>query len=329
VITTLSNSTFSGNELAGLSNANAIITTLSNSTFSGNRDGIINNASAGIFTLVNNTIALNTAIGISNSGFISSHKNNLIAGNGSGGNSNVTGLTLNAADKNLTGTLADVGLDSNLSNNGGTTLTHALLPGSAAINAGDNSAVPTGVTTDQRGPSFNRISGSSVDVGAFEVQLLPTLSIAAGITPVEPTPNSLTNGTYTLTLSSAPTTDLTVNYSLGGTATNAADYTLNGGTGISNLTGSSFVIAAGTTNATFTVQVVDDSLEEPDETIQLTLTSGTGYSLGSDTSTLTIAANDATTPPVTPPVTPARCPAYHSACDPTVHRQRLRWRWHR
>jgi hypothetical protein len=51
-----------------------------------------------------------------------------------------------------------------LADNGGPTLTHALLPGSPAIDAGV--AVP-GVTTDQRGVS--RPQGIAPDIGAFEV----------------------------------------------------------------------------------------------------------------------------------------------------------------
>jgi hypothetical protein len=54
-----------------------------------------------------------------------------------------------------------------LANNGGPTLTHALLPGSPAINAGLN---PAGLLTDQRGPGFVRTVGTGTDIGAFEVQ---------------------------------------------------------------------------------------------------------------------------------------------------------------
>src|SRR5262249_32612057 len=50
-----------------------------------------------------------------------------------------------------------------LANNGGTTQTHALLPGSPAINAGSNVA---NLATDQRG--FQRVAGGQVDIGAYE-----------------------------------------------------------------------------------------------------------------------------------------------------------------
>ena len=45
-----------------------------------------------------------------------------------------------------------------LAGNGGPTLTHALLGGSIAIDAGDNDKVPAGVLTDQRGDGFSRIA---------------------------------------------------------------------------------------------------------------------------------------------------------------------------
>jgi hypothetical protein len=42
-----------------------------------------------------------------------------------------------------------------------------LLPGSRAINAGDNAGAPP---WDQRGTGFSRIVGGRIDIGAFEVQ---------------------------------------------------------------------------------------------------------------------------------------------------------------
>ena len=55
-----------------------------------------------------------------------------------------------------------------------TILTHALIPGSQAIDAGDNSLIPSGVTTDQRGlPRIvdgNSDSTATVDIGSFEAQ---------------------------------------------------------------------------------------------------------------------------------------------------------------
>lgn len=55
-----------------------------------------------------------------------------------------------------------------LTNNGGPTLTMALLPGSPAIDAGTSGGAPA---TDQRG--VPRPQGRGVDIGAFEYQFLP------------------------------------------------------------------------------------------------------------------------------------------------------------
>jgi hypothetical protein len=61
-----------------------------------------------------------------------------------------------------------------LADNGGPTLTHALLPGSPAINAG-NPASQNPPATDQRG--FVRIFGPAADLGAVEAQPLGILEV--------------------------------------------------------------------------------------------------------------------------------------------------------
>ena len=68
----------------------------------------------------------------------------------------------------LTGTIAAPldALLAPLGNYGGPTQTMALLPGSPAIDAGNNALIPAGVTTDQRG--LSRIVNGTVDIGAFE-----------------------------------------------------------------------------------------------------------------------------------------------------------------
>jgi len=85
-----------------------------------------------------------------------------------------------------------------LQDNGGPTFTHALLPGSPAIDAGDPSFAPPPFF-DQR----DRVSGSRVDIGSFEVQVggtptptsTPTATGTASPTPTStarpsPTPRS-------------------------------------------------------------------------------------------------------------------------------------------
>ncbi len=67
---------------------------------------------------------------------------------------------------------ATAGLIGPLADNGGPTLTMALLPGSPAIGAADDASAPR---TDQRG--FPRPSGSA-DIGAYEFGYPPILSAA-------------------------------------------------------------------------------------------------------------------------------------------------------
>ena len=75
---------------------------------------------------------------------------------------------------NLTGTI-DAPLDAvlgPLADNGGPTQTHALLSGSPAIDAGNNSLAVdfdgNQLLTDQRGTGFDRIFDGTVDIGALE-----------------------------------------------------------------------------------------------------------------------------------------------------------------
>ncbi len=79
---------------------------------------------------------------------------------------------------NLVGTVAspiDPMLDL-LADNGGPTATHALLPGSPALDMGDPAAVAGsgGVPEfDQRGAGFPRVANGRIDIGAFELQIVP------------------------------------------------------------------------------------------------------------------------------------------------------------
>ena len=55
-----------------------------------------------------------------------------------------------------------------------------LLYGSPAIDAGNNSLIPAGVTTDQRGAP--RIFNGTVDIGAYELQVPLVASFVVDIT---------------------------------------------------------------------------------------------------------------------------------------------------
>jgi hypothetical protein len=88
----------------------------------------------------------------------------------------VTSLGYNLASDDGGGVLTGPGDQINtdpmlgpLQANGGPTFTHALLPGSPAIDAGDPSFTPPPFY-DQRGPGYRRVANGRIDKGSFEVQ---------------------------------------------------------------------------------------------------------------------------------------------------------------
>ena len=95
--------------------------------------------------------------------------NSIIAGNTAAAFAQVEGsfvFNSNIIQNSIEGLLDPV-----LRDNGGPTKTHALLPGSAAIDAGSNQAASeAGLITDQRGEGSQRFKEGTVDIGAFEVQ---------------------------------------------------------------------------------------------------------------------------------------------------------------
>ncbi len=164
--TTLTNCTLSGNSAdrgGGVFNYQTGNTTLTNCTLSGNsatNGGGLDQA-GGTITIVNTIVAQNTAAtsGPDALGSFASQGNNLI-----GETDGSTGWV----SSDLTGTIASPlnPLLAPLGNYGGPTQTMALLPGSPAIDAGNNALILTDVTTDQRG--LPRIVNGTVDIGAFE-----------------------------------------------------------------------------------------------------------------------------------------------------------------
>jgi hypothetical protein len=75
-----------------------------------------------------------------------------------------------------------------LANNGGPTMTHALLEGSPAI---DKGVAVEGITTDQRG--FARQQGAAPDIGAFESEFVDTLK--PHVSTATPTGTGIARGT--------------------------------------------------------------------------------------------------------------------------------------
>ena len=125
--------------------------------------------------------------------------------------------------------------------------------------------------TDQQGTNESVTSLATAPTGS--VTTIPVVTLTTGITPVEGA-----SGSFIVTLDSlAPAGGLTINYKVSGTATLNTDYTVSAGANITAVTAGSFTIAAGQTTANLTINAVYDGIADPNETIKLSLSQGTGY----------------------------------------------------
>ena len=100
------------------------------------------------------------------------------------------------------------------------------------------------------------------------------------VTPSTVTEDGISNLVYTFTRIGDTANTLTVNYDITGTA-NSSDYT-----GAIPGTGKTITFAAGSSKATLTVDPTPDTIienDENDETVVLTLATGTGYTVGTST----------------------------------------------
>jgi LPXTG-site transpeptidase (sortase) family protein len=102
------------------------------------------------------------------------------------------------------------------------------------------------------------------------------------VSPASVVENGATSLVYTVTLDKAALVDTTINLGTTGTAT-GADYTG---------TVTSVIIPAGNTTATVTIDPTPDTTIEPDETVIITINSGTGYSVGTPSSATGTITND-------------------------------------
>ncbi|GBF55275.1 alkaline phosphatase [Microcystis sp. 0824] len=117
--------------------------------------------------------------------------------------------------------------------------------------------------------------------------------ITLAVSPASVTEDSTPNLVYTFTRTTPTTSALTVNYTVGGTATFSTDYTQSGAASFTSTTGT-VTFAAGSSTATVTVNPTADTTVESDETVILTLASGTGYTVGTTTPVTGTITNDDT-----------------------------------
>jgi len=161
------NSTISGNSAengsgGGIYNLNSPLR-ITNSTITGNSAG----SGGGIYNEGQSSV-----VEISDTILNAGESGENILNNGG----TVTSLGYNLSSDDAGGYLTSPGDQTNtdpllgpLQNNGGPTFTHALLPGSPAIDAGDPNFSPP-PSNDQRGCPFDRVFNGRIDIGSFETQ---------------------------------------------------------------------------------------------------------------------------------------------------------------
>ncbi|MCA2642153.1 FG-GAP-like repeat-containing protein, partial [Microcystis sp. M087S2] len=125
--------------------------------------------------------------------------------------------------------------------------------------------------------------------------ILPSITLA--VSPSSVTEDGTSSLIYIFMRTGDTTNPLTVNYTVGGTATNGTDYTS---------IPTSVTFAANSATATVIVDPTADTTVEPDETVILTLATGTGYTVGTpDAATGTITNDDVILPSITLAVSPS------------------------
>ncbi len=276
---TMTNSTVSDNsapDYVGVANiGSSVVGTILNSTIAynkvtsaGTRYGGIANISGGTLTIQNSIVAQNDQRQCIPNDSWTSAGNNL--------SSDARCAFTATGDLQLTDPLL-----APLGDYGGPTLTHALSPGSPAIDAGSNVACPA---TDQRGISRpvdgNNDTTAVCDIGAFEARnqlTIADLSVTEG-------DSGTTDAVFAVTLSPASSQSVTVDYvTVADTAVANNDY---------DTTSGQLTFDPGETSQTITVTINGDTDDEPDETFTVTLSNVSNADIIDGTAVGTIIDDD-------------------------------------
>jgi len=218
-----------------------------------------------------------------------------------------TGFTGGALTVNFTvGGTADFGASPNdYTQTGATTFTPST--GTVTFGAGSSMAMvtvdpetdttaesdETVVITLAPGAGYNVVTPSSAMGTILNDDTLVTVAVA---------PTSTAEGganlVYTFTRTGPTSSALTVNFSVGGTASFPADYSQSGAATFTPPT-ATVNFGVGSSTATVTVTPLTDCMVEGDETVEFTVTAGSGYGVGSpSTATGTIKNTPDSTAPV-------------------------------
>ncbi len=147
---------------------------------------------------------------------------------------------------------------------GATTATITINPAVDATVEADE----TVILTVAAGTSYS-VGAPSSATGTILNDDVPSASIS--VAPASVSEDGAPNLVFTVTLSQAPLSATSVNFTVSGTATSGTDFAA---------VTSPLVIAAGNTTGTITVNPTADVTIESDETVALTLNVGAGYTVG-------------------------------------------------
>ena len=153
-------------------------------------------------------------------------------------------------------------------------------PANDAVNEDDETVTFTGSAA----PSGASVSSAALTLTDDDA---PVITISA----VSDTVTEGTEAAFTLTASLAPANALTVNLEVTG-----------GGGFLGGSTPTTAAISAGSTTGTLSLATVDDKVEEADDTVEVRLKTGSGYTVGAaDSATVVIEDDEPKTPPSAAP----------------------------
>jgi hypothetical protein len=108
-----------------------------------------------------------------------------------------------------------------------------------------------------------------------------------------PSINGGQNATFTISLSTAkPSQPITINYTMGGSATMGTDYTLADQWGTNLGQSGSITIPSGASSAVVTLNSIANSLSIPSVTATMTIGTGSGYKLSKTAQSATVTINN-------------------------------------
>jgi hypothetical protein len=163
---------------------------------------------------------------------------------------------------------------------GATSVPIVITPYDDDLGEGDPETVTFNLTTYNSAYQLGTAYSATVNIADNDD--LPVISVRANTTAAEPS----TTGNFIIRALGSATGNITVNYTLSGTATAGGDFTAP--------SGSVTLSAASANEVTVNIPVLNDSLAEDTETVVMTLTPGAGYRIFNDGSaTLRLEDEDA------------------------------------